>query len=288
MIWLVLSVLTSSLLYVIFKYFKVFEVNTLHAIVINYLVAAITGLLVYEGEISTIKIFDGGWFWFSVVLGALFITVFNILGLTSQKNGLSVAAVASKMSLIIPVIFGIWMYNETLGWLKITGVFIALASVYLASLKSKDGLTIHKKELLLPALLFLGSGIIDTTIKYAEKNFVPDGDEPLFSAICFVSAFGIGILILIYEAIQGRRLQFKSIIAGITLGIPNYFSIYFLIKALKNGMESSVFFPINHVGTVLFTTLLGYILFKERLLIKNYWGIALAVVAIICIAFAKA
>ncbi|PRP66101.1 EamA family transporter [Nonlabens agnitus] len=288
MIWLVLSVLTSSLLYVIFKYFKVFEVNTLHAIVINYMVAAVTGLLVFQGEISVTKIVNGNWFWFSIILGALFITVFNILALTSQKNGLSVAAVASKMSLIIPVVFGIWAYSESLGWLKIAGIVIALASVYLASLKSKNGLTIHKKELLLPALLFLSSGTIDTIIKYAEKNFVPDGDEPIFSAVCFVAAFGLGLLILVYEALNGRRLQLKSVVAGIALGIPNYFSIHFLIKALKNGMESSVFFPINHVGTVLFTTLLGYLLFKERLLVKNYWGIALAVVAIICIAFAKA
>jgi drug/metabolite transporter (DMT)-like permease len=134
----------------------------------------------------------------------------------------------------------------------------------------------------------LGSGTIDTTLKYAEKIHVPDGEEPLFSAICFTMAFGIGILVLIYEAVFGRWLHWKSVVAGVALGVPNYFSIYFIIKALKTDMESSVLFPINHVGTVLFTALLGFVIFKERLLPQNYWGILLAVVAIVCIAFAKA
>lgn len=288
MIWLFLSVLTSSLLYVIFKSFKVYGVNTLHAIVINYLVAAATGLIVFKDPISIKEIVAGNWFWFALLLGLLFITVFNVLGLTSQKNGLSVAAVASKMSLVIPVIFGVWVYQESWDWLKMIGILIALTSVYLASVKTKNGLTIEKKELLLPAILFIGSGTIDTIIKYTEKNFVPDGDEPLFSAVCFSAAFIFGIFILVFETFKSRYLQWKSIIAGIALGIPNYFSIFFLIKALKNGMESSVFFPINHVGTVLFTTLLGYLIFKERLLDKNYWGIGLAVLAIVIIAFAKA
>jgi drug/metabolite transporter (DMT)-like permease len=210
------------------------------------------------------------------------------MALTSQKNGLSVAAVASKMSLVIPVVFGIWLYNESLGWLKILGIIIALASVYLVSVRSKDGLPLQKGYLILPLFLFLGSGTIDTTLKYAEKIHVPDGEEPLFSAICFTMAFGIGILVLIYEAVFGRWLHWKSLVAGVALGVPNYFSIYFIIKALKTDMESSVLFPINHVGTVLFTALLGFVIFKERLLPQNYWGILLAVAAIVCIAFAKA
>ena len=288
MIWLILSILTSSLLYVIFKYFGILKINTLHAIVVNYFVAAVTGFIAYQGDVQLTEIEESDWIWFAVILGTLFIIIFNVMALTSQKNGLSVAAVASKMSLVIPVIFGIWLYQESLGWLKILGVIIALISVYLTSLKSKDGLPFQKGYFILPIILFLGSGAIDTLLKYAEKLYVPNGDEPLFSAVCFVMACGIGALVLIYEAIQGRFLHWKSIVAGIVLGVPNYFSIYFIIKALKTDMESSVLFPINHVGTVLFTALLGYLMFKERLLPKNYWGILLAVVAIVCIAFAKA
>lgn len=288
MIWLVLGITVSSCLYVIFKYFQVFKVNTLHAIIINYLVASVTGFIAYGGSVNMDAVVHAPWLYFALFLGALFITVFNVMALTSQQNGLSVAAVASKMSLVIPVLAGFWLYNESVGWIKVFGIFLALASVYLSSVKSKKGLTLDKGLLMLPIMLFLGSGIIDTTLKYAEKTHVPDGEEPLFSAVCFAMAFIIGLCVLIYEASQKRFLSLTSVIGGIALGIPNYFSIFFIIKALKSGMESSILFPINHVGTVLLTTIFGMLIFKERLIFKNYLGIVLAIVAIVLIAFAKA
>ncbi len=288
MIWLVLSISFSSILYVIFKYFQVFKVNTLHAIIVNYIVACVTGFIAYGSIPNATQILEANWFYYALFLGALFIAIFNIMALTSQKNGLSVAAVSGKMSLVIPVITGMWLYDESIGWMKIVGILLALASVYLTSIKSKDGLKLDKKLLILPIILFIGSGVIDTTLKYAEKMHVPDGEEPLFSAMCFAMAFVLGILVLIYEATQKRFLNLRSIIAGVVLGIPNYFSIYVLIKALKNGMESSVVYPINHVGTVLFTSILGILIFKEKLIPKNYIGIVVAIAAIVMIAFAKA
>ncbi|MEN8816749.1 MAG: EamA/RhaT family transporter [Nonlabens sp.] len=288
MIWLVLSIVISSFLYVIFKYFQVFKVNTLHAIIVNYLVACATGFIAYGSVPNLENIIGASWLYYALFLGALFITIFNIMALTSQKNGLSVAAVSSKMSLVIPVLTGFWLYNESIGWIKFLGIFLALSSVYLSSIKSKNGLKLDKGLLILPVLLFLGSGIIDTTLKYAEKTHVPNGDEPLFSAICFATAFIIGLCVLIYEASKKRFLNSTSIIAGVALGIPNYFSIFFIIKALKSGIESSILFPINHVGTVLLTTVFGVLIFNERLIPKNYLGIALAMIAIVVIAFAKA
>lgn len=288
MIWLVLSIATSSFLYVIFKYFQVYEVNRLHAIVVNYAVACITGLIAYRGTINIEQILEASWLPYAVILGTLFITVFNVMALTSQKNGLSVAAVASKMSLVIPVMAGFWIYEESFGWIKIVGIILALASVILTSARSKSNLMVNKGYLLLPLLLFAGSGIIDTTLKYAETTHLTNGEEPLFSAVCFLVAFSVGILILIYEATQRRYVNKKSLLAGLILGVPNYLSIYFIIRALKTDVESSVIYPINHVGTVLLTSLLGVWLFKEKLILKNYLGIGIAIVAIIMVAFAKA
>ena len=288
MIWLALSIATSSLLYVIFKYFQIFKVNRLHAIVINYAFACLTGLVAYRGNLDIHDILKAEWLPYAVVLGTLFITVFNVMALTSQKNGLSVAAVASKMSLVIPVMAGFWLYEESFGWIKIVGIALALASVVLTSAKTKNAVIKNKGYLLLPLLLFAGSGIIDTTLKYAETTHVPDGDEPLFSAVCFLIAFIIGIFIMLFEATQRRYVNGRSLIAGVLLGIPNYFSIYFIIRALKTDMESSVVYPINHVGTVLLTSLLGIFIFKEKMIPKNYLGIAIAVVAIVMVAFAKA
>ena len=48
--------------------------------------------------------------------------------------------------------------------------------------------------------LFLGSGAIDTTLKYVEVNFVPKGDVSIFSGSLFGIAALFGILILMIKA----------------------------------------------------------------------------------------
>jgi drug/metabolite transporter (DMT)-like permease len=283
MIWLLASIGISSLLYVIFKLFQVNNVNTLHAIVINYMVAAATGLIAYQGELSTDLVLQSSWLPYSIVLGALFLTIFNVMALTSQRNGLSVASVASKMSLVIPVIAGVWIYDEAMGWIKAIGILFALMAVYFVSLRKEDGIGIELKYLILPVTLFIGSGAIDTILKYAESTHVNEGDEPIFSATCFIVAFAFGVIVLIYEAVHGRYVNYRALVGGALLGIPNYFSIYAIIRALQSPLESSTIFTLNHVGTVGLTTVLGVLCFRESLIKKNYIGLGMAALAILLI-----
>ena len=69
------------------------------------------------------------------------------------------------------------------------------------------------------------------------------------------------------------------------LGIPNYYSIVYLLKALKTeGLESSTLFTLNNVGVVILSTIFGLILFKEKLILKNWIGIIIAVISIFLVA----
>jgi len=272
---------------VVFRLYKKYNVNTLQAIIVNYFIACIVGFFGYiEGIDDLVRIPSESWFLGTVFLGALFITVFNLAAITTQRSGLSVVSVATKMSVAIPVFFGIFIYNESLGFLKVTGIILALAAVYLSSIKTRKGISIKKENLIFPLLVFIGSGIIDTTINYLENFYVSETDVGLFSSSIFGIAGIIGTAILIGQAFLGKlRITGKNILGGIALGIPNYFSIYFLVMALRSpGFENSVIFTLNHVGIVLASTILGIVLFKEVLLRKNWIGIVLAIISIILVA----
>lgn len=282
-----LSILSSTVIFVVFRLYKKYGVNTLQAIIVNYFIACIVGFFGYiESVDDLVRIPSESWFLGTVFLGAMFITVFNLAAITTQRSGLSVVSVATKMSVAIPVFFGIFIYNESLGFLKVTGIILALAAVYLSSIKTKKGISIKKENLIFPLLVFVGSGIIDTTINYLENFYVSETDVGLFSSSIFGIAGIIGTTILIGQAVLGKlKITWKNIAGGIALGIPNYFSIYFLVMALRSpGFENSVIFTLNHVGIVLASTILGIVLFKEVLLKKNWIGIALAVISIILVA----
>lgn len=286
MIYLLLSILSSTIIFVVFRLFKKFGINTLQAIIVNYFIACAVGYFGFIENKDFTKVPQEGWFAGTLILGFLFITVFNLAAITTQKSGLSVVAVASKMSVAIPVFCGIFLYNENTGIGKIFGIGLALVAVYLTSIKSDKGINIQPKNLIFPLLVFFGSGIIDTSIKYLEATYVSKTDVGLFSSAIFASAGVIGIVILIFQGISGKlKLNLKNFIGGIVLGIPNYFSIYFLVMALRsNGFDSSTIFTLNNVAIVTFSTIAGILLFKERLIKQNWIGLALAVISIILVA----
>ena len=287
MIYLLLSILFSTGLFVIFKYFGIYKVDVLKAIFINYIVAFIFGFASAGKSISIKEVPNQPWFVGALILGALFVSIFFVMAMTAQKNGVSVTSVAGKMSVVIPIFFGLFLYNESVTVLKIIGIIIALVAVYLASVKEEKN-AIKKAGLLFPILLFFGSGAIDTILKYIEANYVPKEEVAIFSGSLFAIAAFFGGIILGIKSIKKREpFGLKNVIAGVILGIPNYYSIIFLIKALQvDGFESSTLFTINNVGIVIVSTLVGLFLFKEHFSLKNKIGVFLAILGIILVTIA--
>ena len=269
----------------IFKLFDVYKIQTLYAIITNYIVTCLTGLFFYQEKVDVIAVYHSNWFWGTLALGVLFILVFNLMARTSQQVGVAVASVATKMSFVIPVVIGVLLYKESLSFLKVLGILFAIVAVYFSSLK-ETAIKVSKKTLLLPFLVFLGSGLIDASINYFRETKLNTAEFPIFSATVFAAAATTGLLFILGSAFKKPlRVNFRNIIGGIALGVPNYFSIFFLLKALQNEqLNSASIFTINNVAIVMFSTLLGIVLFKEKLITKNWIGIALAVISILIVA----
>ena len=281
MIYILLSVLFNAVLFVILKLFSRFNINTLQALVVNYFTAFAMGLLFSKEEFEYAEIVKKTWFTGSFLLGFLFIGVFYVTALTSQRNGISVASVASKMSVIIPVCFGVLLYNESMGFAKIVGVLLALIAVYFSS-KKEEGSIADYKNILLPVLVFFGAGAIDTSLKIMQNNYLPSEEIAMFSSHTFLMAFSVGIVLIGFNILKNKmKITGKSILGGIVLGIPNYFSLYYLIKMLDSRVfESSTIFTIHNVAIVVVSTLVAILFFKEKITMRNGIGIALAIVAI--------
>lgn len=287
MIYLLFSILSSTAIFIVFKLFDRYQLNTLQAIVANYVTAFLLGLSLSSKPFVTLEIINSGWFYGAIGLGVLFILIFNLMAIVAQHNGLSVASVATKMSVVIPVVFGIYVYNESTNFQKIIGILLALFAVVLVSVKPKSNVRL-KNNYLFPFLVFTGSGIIDTSIKYIETYYIEEDGIPLFSATIFGCAGIIGIIILIIQKIKGvLKLNPLNIFGGFILGIINYGSIYFLLKALDHeSLESSTIFTVNNVAIVMLSGLVGLLIFKEKLSSKNWIGVAVAILSILLVTLA--
>lgn len=281
MIYLFLSILSSSLIFMAFKWMGRLGMNTLLVIVINYLVAAITGIMMYEGDFANDALNLPGLFW-TIILGSGFVFMFYAMAIATHRSGAAPAAVANKMSVVIPVAVAFLFLNEALTILKTSGIILALIGIYFST-KKKEKSGIFSRNFLLLLFVFIGSGIIDTSLKLIEKYYLKEGDIVLFASTLFITAFISGILILSFRIKHHiKSFYFKKIWMGIFLGLVNFGSIYFLVLALKSpGMESSVLFPLNNIGVVLLSTLLSVMFFKEKLSAGNIFGLTLSVLALI-------
>lgn len=284
MIYILLSVIFNTLLFIILKLFSRFNINIIQALVVNYLVAFAMGLWRSETAFQLSEISQKPWWFGSFFLGFLFISVFYVTALTTQRNGLSVATVASKMSVIIPIAAGFILFEDEMGFLKIIGILLALAAVYFTS-KKADGNSKSTGNITLPLLVFLGAGTIDTTLKILEHHYLPVSEIPLFSSHTFLVAFGLGIIIIGYLTWKHyQKIEGKNIVAGIILGVPNYFALYYVIKMLSSKVfESSTIFTINNVAIVLLSSLTGLIFFQEKINKRNGFGIGLAILALVLV-----
>lgn len=287
MIFLLLSILSSTSLVLIFKLFGKWNVSISQAIVFNYFTAAILGFMLDGMSIPVSEIPQKPWFFSIFIFGLGFVTFFNILGISTQKVGITIATVAFKMCMIIPVIAAVFLYNDSVTFLKVAGIILACVAIIMASVK-KEKHEVETKYLFLPVLLFFGSGFLDTYFKYAEKNYIQESDANLFCSLAFLVAGSVGLLYLLFTIFTGKaKFETKSIWWGILLGIPNYASLYFLFKALRmEGVESSVVFPLNNMGIVAASALSAFFIFREKLSPLNWAGIVLAIISIAMIAWA--
>ena len=288
MIFLLLSIAFTAGLIFTFKIFALKNIPVFQAIVYNYISATICAFafLPDKSQVTSGAVLSASWLPLSLVLGSMFILVFNLTSRATVRYGVSTASVAMKLGLVFPVLMAFTFYGEPFNWLKLAGILSAFVAVILSSLKEEDKSVTHKSSFaVLPLIVFLGSGACDSVTQYANKTYLATGGMEEFSLFLFIAAGLAGITAFIYQLVTGQAsFNGKSLLGGIILGVINYFSFLFLLKALATiTWGSAVVFPLSNLGTVLVATLAGVAIFKEKITKINTIGLAFAVLSIVLI-----
>ena len=278
---LFLAIFLSSLIFVIFKVFPRFKIDTFQAIVFNYISAFLCGYILYGSDLKEEAWKNTNWIFYAVLAALLFISLFVLMGKSAQKNGMAITSVAVKMSMAVSVLGMVFIYNEQLPFLKIIAILLAFSGVILVSFSKKSSDSKQQTWWML-LILFFGSGILDLLLNYVQKTQVDVISTALFSAFGFGIAGLIGLGILIAQIIRRKtRIEFRNIIGGVILGVPNFFSIFLLMRAYNSvtWSDSSVLAVIN-VAVVCISTLCGTLIFSEKISWAKALGLCCSLLAI--------
>lgn len=285
MFYLIAGIVANVIIFLSFRTFTIFKIDNIQAIVVNYVVCVITGLI-FLGDFNALKVIDltATWSLVAILIGFLLVIGFYFATITAQKMGVSITSVASKVSMVFPILFSLFFLqidSKAFSVFNYLGMFLAIFSIYLGSLRhgNTESVKLSKMAMfLLPFAVFVIGGLIDISLNYSNYSLINDQNAAVFPIVLFGGAAVIGSIFMIF---QKKKFQKRSLIGGLYLGLSNYMSLYFVLKALtvfeNNG---AVFYPIYNVGIILLSSFLAIILFKERLSKTNYLGLGLSVLAL--------
>lgn len=282
MLYLVLAIVFSTGVFVAMRLFERFKLDNHQALMWNYVFAAGTGFLMCKQFDTPTQLVNEPWFGLSILTGFWFIFTYLLMTASTQRSGVTVTSLSSKLSVVLPTLAGVVLFSEKLNFVATIGIVLALVALVLVV----GGKNTTNKELkinwLLPVLIFFGTGTGDILMKLTEQQNTSD-DMGFMIAFIYFIAMLFGFLVVAFDLIRDKsKWQWKSAVGGITLGVINFFSTFCVYNAMRC-FDNVVLFPIYNIGVVCLTALTGWLLFKEKLTWKNYLGLAIAIIAVILI-----
>jgi drug/metabolite transporter (DMT)-like permease len=178
MIYLLLAIFGSGLIPVLFRGFHDWRVNLFWAIPINYLICILVGALWAGQAPDIVKMPSQPWIWLALLQGVILAVTFFLLAYTAQRAGVSVAALASRLSVAIPSLLAFVIYGDSLNPVKILGLAAALLALYLCSKSESRSLADRSlTTTVLPVLVFCAFGGYFTLVKYAQAHYLNEGSS---------------------------------------------------------------------------------------------------------------
>ncbi|MBR3682739.1 MAG: EamA family transporter [Tidjanibacter sp.] len=261
----------------------------MQAIAFNYLTALGLGLIVGVSESGSVPPVGLAPWVAAVVLGATFVGAFVLMARSTVRCGVTLTTVASRVSLVLPVVCSYLLFPEgdVPRWGAIATILLALVLMFAPTNKeSKEERTAKRGRdaavamVLYPLGVWVLFGVNNFGLKVAQTTLIAPQESAMFSAVIFAFAalFGFGAL-LIRDG--GRlRVEPKSALGGVALGVANFFVTWGMLRGLAE-VPASLFFPLYHTTIVALVAVLGTVAFRERLSAVQWAGVAVAAVGIV-------
>lgn len=205
--------------------------------------------------------------------GVFYLLGFVMLKLSIQRNGVVLSATFMKLGLLVPMVISVGLFGEIPSILQSVGFLMAVAAIILINFEQEETSMSFKLGLIL--LVLLGGGG-DAMAKIFEEFGNPALSEH-FLFFIFAVALVLCVGLMLYKK---ERLGLNDLIFGLLVGIPNYFSARFLLKALGY-LPAVIVYPTYSVATICTVTLTGLIFFKEKLGKRQKIAIGVILVAMI-------
>ncbi len=197
-----------------------------------------------------------------------------------------------SFSIIIPLIWGLTVGNESLNLIRSVALLLLLAAIILTNsdkifkkrtVNNEDGNPSRKSSyglwLFFVFSTFLCNGISSILQKQHQALYPQSyNNEFMFFAMLFCTVVFTAILFIRSKPsdIKATKGKWLGALSGISNGLASFFTL--ILAGFEN---ASILFPIITAGRLLGVLLCGKLLFKEKLRINHYFALGCGIIAVV-------
>lgn len=306
MLYLLIAIVCSSLFSVIFKLCQRHGIDTIQAILFNYVTAVVTswGPLFWiwaRGGEAPVNPLGERWLWMAAVQGFFFCYGFALMSHSTRLSGVALTNAAARASLVLPVIAS-WLIlrQPAPAWGPVALILVALILIVMPPLGKKE--TTHRAWWFL-LLVFFFYGVSDFSLKlvqhvvnemHADDELLVERNLNALTGTIFFFAMLYSLIGVIGKSYRAKHtitepaqtsLQmsapptWRTVGVGVALGLANLCCTSCMLRAL-NVLQTGTFYPLYNIGVVIMGTLFGVLFFREKLRPFQYVGLILAILSI--------
>jgi drug/metabolite transporter (DMT)-like permease len=275
MIFLLFAIFCSVSIGILIHFSEVRKYHRISVMAANYWMASFLGYQLSSP--ITIRFTYTEWI-LSVLGGITFVAGFLAIMISIKQKGLAIPVTIMRLSVIYPVVISVLFWGERITFPIAFALILTFTSIGLFTVKENMKKTIiHVREHWIPVFLLITvMGMADTLTRALEYY----GSPKKFESYLFILFGTAGLVTSVLLFIQKEKITGPSLLAGLLLGIPNYFTSHFILKALSQ-LQAVIVFPVFNLGVIVISVLFALILLKEKLTFYEKWGIVVAIPAIL-------
>lgn len=229
------------------------------------------GLLVFKISLDLKSIING------LIIGVLSYITYLLLIKSLINNDASYSITIYRLNFIVSVIFAVAFLNESIGIKKVFGILFCLLSLFIFSGIGKGSGLNLKNGLAISIVACVLGGLLNSF----NKIVVNQGIDTF--SILFYRYIAVLILALIPFTVKKEKVTLprKQLIYGFMSGMFMLLSLYLFYTALRYGKVVTVM-PITQLSFV-FTSVLSFMMLKEKLGWRKIAGICLSLGSIVMV-----
>ncbi len=208
---------------------------------------------------------------------------FYTIALSNGKT--AVCVTIYSFGFLIPTLSGAVFWDEKLTVFGILGILMVIPVILISGIgkKSSDNRGGSKSYLLPLILAMLCSGGLGVVQKVQQKSEYANQTNP-FVLIAFIFCFAVSLLFFLALKKGESRIQRKNALSCALIGA--FFATCNLLNTYLAGkLDSAIFFPVINIGGILLSSVLGIIIYKEKLTKRDIVVLILAFTSIVLVNF---